>query len=142
MIPGAAQIPASLLHDFYESRALPQSTRVWIISTSVRHLAYIDHRTITVRREDLDPPPGSNAFATLIGVGHVGFYVLSWRGPKPTIDRIYDRFGSAVIPIFPSRGPIIWPPRDPFTKEGLNQFAGVFGSWEDEPPRAPTGSHA
>lgn len=132
---GRASIPIRHLHDFHEERKPPESTRVWAFATTKRDLLYIDHRTITVAlREDGDPPPGSNAFATTLGVGHIGFYVLSWTGPKPDMARFFQApLNDYLIPIFPSRGPMIWPPRKAFTHEGVDQFANVFGRLPGHP---------
>lgn len=133
---GSAKIPVEYLHDFYESRQPTPSTRIWIVATTRRDMLFIDHRTITVHRSDDDPPPSSNAFSTLLGVGHVGFYVLNWTSAvKPTMRQFYERpYADLLIPIFPSRGRVVWPPRKAFTKEGFDQFGDVFGRLDGKPP--------
>ena len=133
---GSAEIPAGYLHDFYASREPPPSTRIWIVATTRRDMLFIDHRTISVHASDADPPSSSNAFSTLLGIGHLGFYLLNWTGRvKPSMERFYESpYDQLLIPIFPCRGPIIWPPRKAFTKEGFNEFGDVFGGLEGRPP--------
>lgn len=129
---GAASIPSHHLHDFYELRALPESTRVWMVATAHRELTYIDHRVIKTGEAGKPPPTAVNGFASLIGVGHVAFYVVSWSETRPRtgIGKIFENFGQAVAPVFPIRGPVTWPPRKMLNEEGLDQLAGVIGVWK------------
>lgn len=128
-----ATVPASHLHDFYEVRKPPDKTRIWLAATGRRQFTYIYHQTIKVSLEDDEPPPRANAFMSVLAVGHVAFCVLCWTDVKPVslMGRIQGTYGDAVIPIFPVRRPISWPPRQTFTYEGLDQLAGVGGTWED-----------
>ena len=130
---GSAQIPVDHLHSFYATRKPPPSSRIWMVATGHPKYTYIEHRLLAIRARPEDkPPPRANGFATLVCVGHVGFYVVCWTNTKPRrgIGRIFDHFEDAVIPIFPSRGPAVWPPQRILTHAGLDQLAEVMGVWE------------
>ena len=126
---GAAEIPQGHLHDFYRQRQAPESARIWIAATNQRRFTYINHSIIKVFAKDGEPPDRANAFASILGVGHVAFCLCCWTEMKPnsSMRRIHETFGDAVIPIWPVRVPIQWPPRKAFSQKGLDQLAGVFG---------------
>jgi hypothetical protein len=129
-----ASIPPEHLHELCERQALPDSTRVFMVATRHREFTYIDHRTIKVEPiPNSEPPPSANAFATLIGVGHIAFYVLCWTDIKPrgALGRVFEVHGDSIHPIHPSRGIVIWPPQTGFSLEGLDDLAGVIGYWEE-----------
>ncbi len=130
---GEAQVPAKHLHDFYESRVPPDSSRIWMTPTGHRRYTYLDHRILKIRKDPADePPPSANGFATLVSVGHVAFYVLSWTDTKPRggISSLFNSFEDALVTVHPSRGPVIWPPRMTLTHEGLDKLANVIGVWD------------
>lgn len=126
---GAAAIPVSRLHEFYEQRQPPDSTRIWLAATGQRQLTYINTSVIKVFPEDSEPPERANAFASVLGIGHLAFCIVCWTDIKPggSMRRVHESFAGATIPIFPVRGPIQWPPRQAFSQQGLDQLAGVFG---------------
>ena len=129
---GAAAIPSSRLHDFYEQRRPPGSTRIWLAASGQRQLTYINNSVIKVFPKDSEPPERANAFASVLGIGHVAFCLVCWTDVKPnsSMRRIHEIFAKAVIPIWPVRGPVQWPPRNAFSQQGLDQLAGVFGAIE------------
>jgi hypothetical protein len=129
---GDAQIPAHHLHDFYVAQKPPDSSRIWMIATGHRTYTFLDHRIIKVRVQDGEPPPRANAFATLVSVGHVAFYVLCWTDIKPRdgIRKLFDEFPDAIAPIYPPRGPVVWPPNQILVHDSLDRLANVIGIWE------------
>jgi len=107
-----------------------------MLATGHPKYTYIEHRLLAIRaRPEDEPPPSANGFATLIAVGHVGFYVVRWTETKPRggIGRIFDQFDNALFQIVPGRGPFIWPPRRILNHAGLDQLAEVMGIWERRP---------
>lgn len=134
---GKARIPIDPLHEFYEARRPPDSCRIWMLATRHPKYTYIEHRLLAIRAEpDDEPPPSPNGFATLVAVGHVGFYVVRWTDVKPRggMARVFDLFGDALVPIFPGRGPASWPPKRVLSHSGLDQLAEAMGIWESRQP--------
>jgi len=126
---GESQIPAHHLHRFFEQRRPPDLARIWIAATNQRQFTYLNNAVIKVFATDAEPPERANAFADVLALGHVAFAVVCWTEMKPvsSIRRVHEVFGKAVIPIWPVRRPIQWPPRDALSQKGLDQLAGVFG---------------
>lgn len=132
---GRSQVPASHLHDFFEERKPPETARIWIAATGIRQFTYINHSIIKVFAEDDEPPPRANAFSSVLGIGHLAFCVVRWTDTMPgrSINVIDNgRFKKVTIPIWPVRQPIGWPPSKAFSQKGLDQLAGIFGSWDDK----------
>jgi len=98
-------------------------------ATNQRQFTYINQSIFKVFAQDGEPPERANAFASALGVGHIAFGLACWTDMKPvsSIRRIHETFGDAIIPIWPVRGPIQWPPRKAFSPKGLDRFAGAFG---------------
>lgn len=130
---GPSAISESWLHDFYESRKLPDSCRVWIAATPYRQFTYINHVAFKVFAEDAEPPPRANAFVDVLGIGHVGFCVLYWSGMKPRsgMARLHSEFGNALMPIWPVTRPIQWPPRKALSYSGLDRLGGLTSAKPD-----------
>lgn len=127
---GPAAIPESRLHDFYESRKPPELCRIWIAATPYRQFTYINHVAFKVFPEDAEPPPSVNAFADVLGLGHVAFCILYWGDTKPNtgMGRLHSEFGNALTQIWPVTKPIQWPPKKVITFQGLDRLASLSGA--------------
>jgi hypothetical protein len=86
---------------------------------------YIDFRPMKTRREGEPEPDSHNGYQTVLAVGHLAMYVIAWVGPKPPIGRVWDRFGSALVQLWPAaEAAVVWPPSAEITlSEGLDELA-------------------
>jgi hypothetical protein len=127
---GPAAVPETDLHDFYGSRRPPELCRIWMGVTPYRQFTYINHVAFKVFPEDAEPPPSVNAFADVLGIGHVAFCVLHWSATKPNtgMGRVHQEFGDALTQIWPAVKPIQWPPRKVITYNGLERLASLSGA--------------
>jgi hypothetical protein len=130
---GVTKIPEQHLHDFHRRRLPPDSARLWIAATDQRQFTYINQATIKVFAENGEPPERANAFMSVLGIGHVAFGLSCWTDTKPvsSLRRVHETFSNAVIPIWPYRMPVQWPPSKSFAHQGLDQLAAGLGGPSD-----------
>lgn len=129
---GEAAIPESDLHDFHRTREPPDSCEVVMVLSAHRGYTYLDQRLIRVQEAGRPRPTAPNGFATLVCVGHVGFYVVRWDEVKPQtgLSRLYGTYRRSVATIRPSNAPILWPPQVALDHHQLDSLANVIGAWE------------
>lgn len=71
-----------------------------------------DFRPIRTHNEAEPPPDQPNSFSALIVIGQIAGVVVSWEERMPPIDRLTERFGPALVSIWPLDGAgATWPPR-------------------------------
>jgi hypothetical protein len=128
-------IPREFYTEFYETRAPVGKVRVWIGRTPHLETHTIDFRPMTVRREGQDPPAGPNGYQAVLSVGHLAFYVVGWRGPKPQLNRVFSEFGDrALVKVWPYEPPVTWPPPATITLiTGLDALADTLAQIADAP---------
>ena len=129
---GDAAIPESDLHDFFRTREPPAACEVVMVLSAHRGYTYLDHRLIRVQETGRPRPAAPNGSATLVCVGHVGFYVVRWDDVKPQtgLNRLYGSYRRSVATIRPSDAPLLWPPRVALNHHQLDSLANVIGAWE------------
>lgn len=59
------------------------------------------------------PVTTENAYAALLGIAYVAFYVVGWSGNEPNLDGL-ERFDESMLPLWPSqKRTITFPPNGP-----------------------------
>jgi len=129
---GDAAIPESDLHHFHRTREPPDSCEVVLVFSAHRGYTYLDQRLIRVQESGRPRPTAPNASATLVCVGHVGFYVVRWDEVKPQtgLNRLYTTYRRSVATIWPPDGPVLWPPQMALDHHQLDSLANIIGTWE------------
>jgi hypothetical protein len=129
---GDAAIPKSDLHDFFRTREPPVTSEVVMVLSAHRGYTYLDHRLIRVQEAGQPRPVATNGSATLVCVGHAGFYVVRWDDVKPQtgLNRLYGSYRRSVATIRPSDIPVLWPPQVALDHHRLDSLANVIGAWE------------
>jgi hypothetical protein len=125
---GYVPTPAEFLRDFERKRRPEAKARVWIGATPQDEWTYIDSRRLKVVSKGDEPPAAANAHVTVLAIGHVAFYVVGWSVRKPRMEFVYRDFGGSLRPIWPSRGPVDWPPPQILSRKGLDRLADGYGS--------------
>ena len=120
--------PKHFYDDFYRSREPSETTRIWLAATNRKNFHTVDYRPLKISPADGPPVPTENAFAALLSLGFLGFYVIGWRERIPDFDTLRP-FDDALVPLWPTEGPTTWPPRRRLDEGGLDQLADALASW-------------
>lgn len=105
-----------------------------MVLSAHRGYTYLDHRLIRVQEAGRPRPVAPNGSATLVCVGHAGFYVVRWDDVKPQtgLNRLYGSYRRSVATIRPSDIPVLWPPQVALDHHQLDSLANVIGAWEPQ----------
>jgi hypothetical protein len=105
--------PQSFYSDFYAARQPPERTLVWLLATPRPYFTYVDYRPLKVSKADEPPVTQENAYAALLAIAHVAFYVVSWNENEPDLDGI-KAFEKSMLPLWPIKSKTItFPPTGP-----------------------------
>jgi hypothetical protein len=127
------ETPGVFYRDLHESGAPSETTRVWLGATPWTNFHYVDYRPLKVSRVGEPPVTSENAFAGLLAVGTVVFYVVSWLENVPNFEPV-EKYRDSLLAVWPYSRPRTWPPPGPrFDLAALDELAETFG-------RVPTSS--
>ena len=104
-------LPSNFYTEFYAERQPSITTRVWLAAAPYTEHHQSDFRPIRVQKEGADPPVVPNAFSSMIVVGQMVGFAVSWLDAVPSTERLLRDFGPALVPIWPPAREIEWPPR-------------------------------
>jgi hypothetical protein len=104
--------PASFYTDFYAAQEPPDKTLVWLIATPRPYFTYTDYRPLKVSKQG-EPPASENAYAALLAVAHLAFYVVGWSENEPDLSGLAP-FAKSMLPLWPINAKTVtFPPSGP-----------------------------
>jgi hypothetical protein len=112
-------LPGTFYTDLYEQRRPSAKTRVWLAGAAYDGQHYSDYRPIKTQDEDRPPPETPNSFSAVLAVGRFAGMVVSWLDAVPSVHRIENDYGPAVVELL-TGDPVSWPPLG-----GHLDFAGL-----------------
>lgn len=120
--------PEVFYRDLRDSGEPSENTAIWLGATPWAGFHYIDYRPLKISNIGEPRVTAENAFAGLLALGHVVFYVVAWMGNVPNVEPI-EKYRNSLLPIWTYVGPQAWPPRGPaFDEQSLDRLAETFGS--------------
>jgi hypothetical protein len=82
---------------------------------------------LKVSREEEPPVNSENAFAGLLALGTIVFFVVAWLDNEPDLEPV-EKYDSSLLALWPHTGPRTWPPPGRrFDFDALEDLAGTFG---------------
>jgi hypothetical protein len=89
----------------------------------------VDYRPLKVSKLGEPPVTTENAYAALLGISHVAFYVVGWGENEPDLSGL-DPFEKSMLPLWPMAArEVTFPPKGPaLGYEALDELADApFG---------------
>jgi hypothetical protein len=121
------QTPEVFYRNLTAARTPSGTTRIWMGATPWAEFHYVDHRPLKISRRDEPRVRTENAFAGLLALGHVVFYVVSWIDNPPSVEPV-QRYSDSLLELWPYSGPKAWPPRGlRLDEDALDDLAETFG---------------
>jgi hypothetical protein len=114
-------LPASFYTELFERRKPSANTWVWLAGAAYSGQHYSDYRPFRTHEDDSPPPSTPNSFSAVLAVGQFVGMVVAWLDAVPSVDRIENDYGPAVLELL-TGDPVFWPPRG-----GRLNFAGLDG---------------
>ncbi len=122
------ETPETFYRDLHKNGAPSETTCVWLGATPWTNFHYVDCRPLKVSRDAEPPVRSENAFAGLLALGTIVFYVVSWLENVPNVEPV-EKYSDSLLAIWPYSGPKTWPPAGRrFDLAGLDELANTFGS--------------
>jgi hypothetical protein len=119
----APALPSQFYSDLYATKQPSPNTQVWLAAGSELNMHSHDFRPITVSNPEEPLPTQPNTFSSVIAVGQLAGFVVSWLDAKPGLSRL-RRFRPALVPLWPlSAARCLWPPQKRLDYDGLDRLA-------------------
>jgi hypothetical protein len=135
------QTPGHFYEDFYAAQEPADKSLVWLIATGRPYFTYVDYRPLKVSKLDESPVTTENAYAALLGISHVAFYVVGWSENEPNLGGLKP-FDSSMLPLWPMTArEVTFPPKGPaLGYEALDELADApFGKADRSQAQASAG---
>jgi hypothetical protein len=120
--------PISSLPHPYASQKPSENTSVWLAATNRKNFHSMDYRPLKVSKHGQPKVTSENAFAGLLSLGPLAFYVVAWSENVVPLEPL-RRFEDALLPFWPTEGPKTWPPRLRLDEDGLDDLANAVATW-------------
>ena len=116
---GPNVIPADHYTSFGPSQELPDHVAIWIAASVEGRGFFAENHELTMTTAE-GPRDG---YAMTIRVGHLVFHILSYEWPNGAIPQVGGQFATLVVPIWPIRETVMWPPPALLTLEQANTLS-------------------
>jgi hypothetical protein len=119
-------------------RPPPDKTLVWLVATPRPYFTYVDYRPLKVSEQGQPPVTAENAYAALLGIGQVAFYVVGWSTNEPDLSAL-KQFERSMLPLWPMQARVAtFPPSGPpLDQRALDLLADTpFGKADRSRPAA------
>ena len=119
--------PESFYSALFTAQKPPDKTLVWLIATPRPYFTYVDYRPLKVSKTDEPPVTTENAYAALLGIAHLAFYVVGWSDNEPDLDPLKS-FEKSMLPLWPIQNRTqTFPPKGPRSQTGCAKSPSCAG---------------